>query len=87
MTSSEEIYEAFDDLGYLLEDSDIIDKLCSLCDEYGVDETKMSVEYLSFASKKKYKEPTLEILEQFEVEVWIGQESRPIVETNDPEYN
>ena len=36
----------------------------------------MSQEYLSFASKKKYKDPTLDILDQFEVEVWIGQDTQ-----------
>ena len=66
MVATEDIFEAFDDLGYTVEDTKIIDKLCSFCDLYGIDQNKLSKEYLSFALKKKYNEPTFDNLEQFE---------------------
>ena len=69
MVSTEDIVEAFDDLGYTLEDPKVIDRICSLCDMYGVDETKVSCEYLAFAKKKRFQGPTFDILEQFDLEV------------------
>ena len=75
MVSTEDIVEAFDDLGYTLEDPKVIDRLCSLCDEYGVDENKVSCEYLAFANKKKYQAPTSDILDLFDLEVLKGLQS------------
>ena len=69
MVTTEDIVEAFDDLGYTLEDPKVVDRLCSLCDMHGVDETKVSCEYLAFAQKKKYQVPTLDILDHFDLEV------------------
>ena len=72
MIATEDVVEAFDDLGYTLEDPKVIDRLCSLCDLYGIDENKMSCEYLVFANKKKFQAPTFDILEQFDLEVLKG---------------
>ena len=69
MISTEAIVESFDDLGYTLEDPKVIDRLCSLCDEYGIDDNKVACEYLAFANKKKIQEPTAAILDQFDIEV------------------
>ena len=74
MVSKEDIVEAFDDLGYTLEDDKVIDKLQSFCDLYGVDQTKLSCDYMKFAVKTKFKEPSLDILEQFESEI-LGEAS------------
>ena len=85
MTTANEVFDVFDDLGYMIEDSEVLDRICGLCDEYAVDENKMSYEYLTFASEKNYKEPTLDILEEFESEVWLGL--KKIVKQKDPEHN
>ena len=69
MVSSDDIFEVFDDLGYSIEDTRVIDKLCSLCESYGIDQKKLSKEYLTFALTKKYDEPNLVILENFESEI------------------
>ena len=45
----------------------------------------MASEYMKFASKKKYQEHTLAILEQFEVEEWIGQETRNVIQNSSKE--
>ena len=69
MVATDDLIEAFDDLGYTLEDPKVIDRLCSLCDLYGVDENKVSCEYLAYAKKKQLQAPTFEIVEQFDQEV------------------
>ena len=70
MVYSEDIFEAFVELGYILEDPNVIDRLCLLCDKYEIDEKKLSCEYLTFATKKKYQAPSFEILVQFEKEIF-----------------
>ena len=69
MVSSEDVFEAFIDLGYILEDP-VIDRLWSLCVKYNIDEKKLSTEYSTFATKKKYQDPYFDILELFEKEVF-----------------
>ena len=76
MISTEDLVEAFDDLGYTLEDPKVIDKLCGLCDLYGVDETKVSCEYLAFAKKKNLNAPSLEIVDLFDNEVLKGLQKK-----------
>ena len=71
-----DLVDAFDDLGYTLEDPKVIDRLCSLCDMYGVDEIKVSCEYLAFAKNKKISAPTLDIIEQFDQSVLSGLKSK-----------
>ena len=76
MVATEDLVEAFDDLGYTLEDPKVIDRLCGLCDLYNVDETKVSCEYLAFAKKKNFNAPNLEIVELFDSEVLKGLQSK-----------
>ena len=76
MISAEDLIEAFDDLGYTLEDPKVIDRLCGLCDLYGVDENKISCEYLAFAKKKSFNAPNLEIVDIFDQEVLKGLQSK-----------
>ena len=71
-----DLVDAFDDLGYTLEDPKVIDRLCSLCDMYGVDEIKVSCEYLAYAKNKKISAPTLDIIEQFDQSVLSGLKSK-----------
>ena len=72
------IVEAFDDLGYTLEDSKVVEILRTLCEVYKVNQSRLSREYLIFAMKKKYHNPNSEVLKEFELEVlkkWnIGDE-------------
>jgi hypothetical protein len=72
MANIDDLVEAFDDLGYSLEDPKVIDRLTSLCDLYGIDENKISCEYLAFAKKKQFNAPNLEIIEQFESDILSG---------------
>ena len=67
--SFEDVFEVFIDLGYILEDP-VIERLCSLCEKYSLNEKELSCEYLTFATKKKFQAPDFEILEQFEKEVF-----------------
>ena len=76
MISTEDLVEAFDDLGYTLEDPKVIDRLCGLCDLYGVDGNKISCEYLAFAKKKSFNAPNLEIVDLFDQEVLTGLQSK-----------
>lgn len=76
MVATEDLVEAFDDLGYTLEDPKVIDRLCSLCDMYGVDENKVSCEYLAFAKKKNLQAPTFDIVDQFDQEVLKGLQTQ-----------
>ena len=69
MVSSEDVFEAFIDLGYILEDP-VIDRLWSFCVKYNIDEKTLSSEYSTFAAKKKYQDPNFDILELFEKEVF-----------------
>ena len=69
MASPEVTYEVFDDLGYCIEDSTVIDKLILLCNVYEMNVIKLSKEYLTYALEKKYDNSTLEILQKFEEEV------------------
>ena len=46
------IVEAFDDLGYTLEDSKVVEILRTLCEVYKVNQSRLSREYLIFAMKK-----------------------------------
>lgn len=69
MVATDDLVDAFDDLGYTLDDPKVIDQLCALCDLYKVDENKVSCEYLAFAKKKNLQAPNLEIIEQFDQEV------------------
>lgn len=71
MVTVADVREAFDDLGFTLEDPKVVDRLTSLCDIYGIDETKLSCEYLAFASRKKLDAssgPTMDILDAFDQE-------------------
>ena len=76
MISTDDLLEAFDDLGYTLEDPKVIDRLCGLCDLYGVDENKISCEYLAFAKKKNFNAPSLEIVDLFDQEVLKSLQSK-----------
>ena len=49
MVSKSDIFEAFDDLGFCVEDPLIIDRLYKLCMKYGVNETQLAWKYLAFA--------------------------------------
>lgn len=69
MVSAEDVVEAFEDLGYTLDDPKLIDLLCSFCDLYEVDENKISCEFLAYAKKKKLQAPTTENIEQFDNDV------------------
>ena len=53
MASSEKLTEAFDDLGFELEPGKVVDRLAGLCGLHGLDEDKISCEYLAFLSRKK----------------------------------
>ena len=60
---------------YVLENPEIIERICELCDTYSLDESKVSEEYLAFACKRKFGVPTAWNLLQFEFEVckFIGE--------------
>ena len=59
MVESKEIIDEFDDLGFTLENPQVIQKLCTFCDLYGINQKKISREYLRFAmEKKEYNEPS-----------------------------
>ena len=49
MVSKSDIFEAFDDLGFCVEDPLIIDRLYTLSVKYGVNETQLAWKYLAFA--------------------------------------
>jgi len=69
MASSEKLTEAFDDLGFELEPGKVVDRLAGLCGLHGLDEDKISCEYLAFLSRKKLpitREPDLALLEDFD---------------------
>ena len=66
MVSKEDIVNTFSALGYTIEDQKVIATLCSLCNKYGLDEKKLSDEYLAFAQKNTID---IEILNQFEHKV------------------
>ena len=70
MVASVAIFDAFEDLGYDIDNPEVVEKLRHLCDQHKVDENEISANYLLFASKKKYQAPTLAILDKFEY--WIG---------------
>ena len=68
-TSDDVIVEAFDDLGYILEDPKVIEKLKLFCHQYELNVIELSQQYLKFALKNKCDDPNFENLEQFEFEV------------------
>ena len=72
MATAEKIEEAFDDLGFEIEDAKVKDKLVGLCLVHRVDEDKISCEYLAYLSRKKLPitmAPTNEILEDFDLDL------------------
>ena len=44
-----DIFEAFDDLGFCAKDPLIIDRLYTLSDKYGMNETQLAWKYVEFA--------------------------------------
>ena len=74
--ASSDVVEAFDDLGYTMEDPKVIDRLCSLCDNYDIDQDQVSCQYLAFAKKHKLNAPTLTIIDQFENDVIKGLKAK-----------
>ena len=74
--ASSDVVEAFDDLGYTVEDPKVIDRLCSLCDNYDIDQDQVSCQYLAFAKKHKLNAPTLTIIDQFENDVIKGLKAK-----------
>ena len=42
MVESKEIIDEFDDLGFTLENPQVIQKLCTFCDLYGINQKKIS---------------------------------------------
>ena len=61
---------------FTFQDPKVIDRLCSLCDMYNVDENKVSCEYLAFAKNKRYNAPTLEIIDLFDQDVLQGLKAK-----------
>ena len=80
MVSKQDIVEAFDDLGYTLENQEVIEKLHLFCTEYGLDEAQISKEYLNFA---KTKQPDLDILNRFQLKLIEKNKPAEFHEKND----
>ena len=59
-TSDDVIVEAFDDLGYTLEDPKVIEKLKLFCHQYELNVIELSQQYLKFALKNKCDDPKSE---------------------------
>ena len=59
-TSDDVIVEAFDDLGYILEDPKVIEKLKLFCHQYELNVIELSQQYLKFALKNKCDDPKSE---------------------------
>lgn len=69
MATAEKLAEAFDDLGFELEAGKVSDRLTALCGLHGLDEDKISCEYLAFLSRKKLainRAPDLDLLDDFD---------------------
>ena len=69
MATAEKLAEAFDDLGFELEAGKVSDRLAALCGLHGLDEDKISCEYLAFLSRKKLpitRAPDLDLLDDFD---------------------